>query len=213
MKRLFLYIPLLLLFVGCSSPSTEAPVEELDGTLDGLTLAYPIELSYDFMDVNGDYRWQYYYGGEYDGEGQPLYQVDFSMYYRDGYMPNFYRDETISFAAIATYLGYRADGSDYDGDIRIEPVPSFYTESNLLPDRKTYYCVIKKNNDLEYIAQGYGYEVRFSLLFPKLGPYRFALSFFQHSTCKSYASRLYDVILEEAPDYANGGKIIFKPSV
>lgn len=210
MKQLFLYIPLLLLFVGCSSPSTEAPVEELDGTLDGSTLAYPLVLSCDTpTDEDGNPMWQYHKSDN----GEDYYRVELSMYYKDGYMPNFYRDETISFAAIATYLGYRADGSDYDGDVRIEPVPSFYTESNLLPDRKTYYCVIKKNNDLEYIAQGYGYEVRFSLLFPKLGPYRFALSFFQHSTCKSYASRLYDVILEEAPDSANGGKIVFKPSV
>lgn len=198
-----------LLFLGGCSPTPSESVEELDGTLDGTTLAYPIDLSFDTpTDENGNQMWQYYK----DDNGENGYRVELSMYYEDGYVPNFYRDNTISFIIFATYVGSSINDCDNDGDVYIEPIPSYYTETNLLSDRKTYRCVTGKNHDLEYLSKGYGYEVRFSLLFPELGSYRIGLSFFQHSTCKSYASRLYDVILEEAPDSANGGMIIFKLS-
>ncbi len=205
MKQLFLYIPLLLLFVGCSSPSTEAPVEELDGTLDGLTLAYPIELSYDFMDANGDYRWQYYYGGEYDGEGQPLYRVDFSMYYKDGYVPDMANDIMYFKAETST----RVSGPNYVDTEHYEVMPL----SSYERDHFGYVCKVLNNNNPTYIKQGYKHDVRFSFIFTEVGWHRLYIYLFDRLNWKSYITYVVDFeILDDENSNQSasnfGGKVL-----
>lgn len=207
-KTISLLIGILPFCVSCSStPVDNLPTKELDGTLNGTTLAYPIDLSFDTpTDKNGCPIWQYYK----DESGDVTYRVDLSMYYKRGYTPDFYNDRTICFTIVATYKGYEADGSDYVGDICIETIPSHYTEVDLIPERQAYECLILRNNDLEYKSEGYEYDVRFSLLFPKLGRYHGAIAFFQHSTCKTYASQPFEIILEEPVNSSSNGNISFR---
>lgn len=173
----------ILLFWSCSPTPTE-PVDKLDGTLDGLTLAYPIEVSYDFMDQNGEYRWQYHYNDELEGESQHQYRVDFSMYYKDGYVPDMVNDIMYFKAEVST----RVVGPNYVDTKHYDVTPL----SSYEQDHFGYVCKVLNNNNPTYVEQGYEHDVRFSFIFTETGWHRLYIYLFDHLNWKSYITYVVD---------------------